>query len=49
MLFKTLGGVKLEGTEFSSPQSLLLLAYVALKGPVSRNLILELFWPFQAN
>ncbi len=41
----TLGGLKLEGADFSRPKPLLLLAYLALEGPQERRHLSELFWP----
>ena len=40
----TLGGLELEGSDFTSPQLLLLLAYLALEGPKDRRFLAELFW-----
>jgi predicted ATPase len=44
-LLRTLGGLRLESTNFTRPKPLLLLAYLALEGPQSRRHIAELFWP----
>jgi predicted ATPase len=41
----TLGGLWLEGSDFTRPKPLLLLTYVALEGPQVRRHIAELFWP----
>jgi predicted ATPase len=41
----TLGGLKLEGADFTRPKPLLLLTYLALEGPQSRRHLAELFWP----
>lgn len=40
----TLGGLKLEGSDFTRPKPLLLLAYLALEGPKERRFLAELFW-----
>ncbi|MPY66369.1 hypothetical protein F8S09_06600 [Deinococcus sp. SDU3-2] len=45
MRLKTFGGPALEGTTFSRPKSLLLLAYLAAEGGGSRAHLRELFWP----
>ena len=44
MRLNTLGGLELEGSDFSSPQPLLLVAYLALEGPKDRRFLAELFW-----
>lgn len=49
MRLKTLGGVKLEGAVLKAELPLALLAFIALKGSVSRVEVMELFWPFQAS
>ena len=40
----TLGGLELEGSGLKSPQPLLLLAYLALEGPQTREHLWEMFW-----
>jgi predicted ATPase len=45
MLLRTLGGLALEGTEFTRPKPLALMAYLALEGPQDRRYVAELFWP----
>ncbi len=40
----TFGKVKLEGLGFSRPKPLLLLAYLTLEGPQTRDNLAELFW-----
>jgi DNA-binding SARP family transcriptional activator len=40
----TLGGLFLQGVDFTRPKPLLLLVYLALEGPQSRRHIAELFW-----
>lgn len=40
----SLGQVRLEGTVFSRPKPLLLLAYLTLEGPQERRRLAELFW-----
>jgi predicted ATPase len=42
---QTLGGVSLQGVDFTRPKPLLLLVYLALEGPQSRRHLAELFWP----
>lgn len=44
MRLHTLGGLRLEGSDFKEPQPLLLLAYLALAGKRSRGEIKDLFW-----
>ncbi len=44
MLLRTLGGLKLEGSDFTRPKPLLLLAYLALEGPKERRFLSELSW-----
>jgi predicted ATPase len=41
---KALGGLKLEGTAFTRPTPLLLLAYLSLEGSQHRRHLAELFW-----
>ena len=41
----TFGGLVLEGSDFTRPKPLLLLAYLALEGPQVRRHVAELFWP----
>lgn len=45
MQLRTLGGLRLEGSSFSRPKPLLLLAHLALEGPQNRRHLAELFWP----
>lgn len=45
MYLRTFGGLTLEDSDFTRPKPLLLLAYLALEGPVSRRRVAELFWP----
>ena len=45
MELKTLGGLRLEGTQFSQPKPLLLLTYLNLKGSQVRKHLAKLFWP----
>ncbi|HEX7003532.1 MAG TPA: tetratricopeptide repeat protein [Trueperaceae bacterium] len=45
MRLVTLGGLRLEGSEFTRPKPLLLLTYLALEGPRDRRYLGELFWP----
>ncbi|UCH27009.1 MAG: AAA family ATPase [Trueperaceae bacterium] len=49
MQLRTLGGLSLEGTGFTRPKSLLLLAYVALEGSQHRRNLAELFYLGAAN
>ena len=44
MHLRTLGGLELDGSDFSRPKPLLLLSYVALEGPQDRRHLAELFW-----
>jgi hypothetical protein len=44
MYLHTLGGLRLEGSAFSRPKPLLLLAYLALEGVQSRRFLAELFF-----
>ena len=44
MLLRTLGELSLEGSDFSRPKPLLLLAYLALEGPKPRRYLAELFF-----
>ena len=45
MQLETLGGIRLHGADFSRPKSLLLLAYLCLEGPQSRQHLGTLFYP----
>lgn len=45
----TLGKLFIKNTDFSEKQSLLLLVFIALEGPLSRNKAMDIFWPFQLN
>jgi len=45
MRLRTLGGLALEGTTFTRPKPLLLLAYLAVEGAQDRRHLAELFWP----
>jgi predicted ATPase/tetratricopeptide (TPR) repeat protein len=45
VFLRTLGTLKLEGTDFSRATPLLLLAYLALEGQQPRKHVAELFWP----
>jgi predicted ATPase/Tfp pilus assembly protein PilF len=45
----TLGGLTLEGSDFTRPKPLLLLCYLALEGPQERRFLAELFWPTAAD
>lgn len=49
MQLYTLGGLRLEGSNFSREKPLLLLAYLALEGPKPRRFLAELFWPEAAD
>lgn len=49
MRLKTLGGVQVEGGRVTRPKPLLLLAYLAMEGPVSRRQVAELFFPTAAD
>ena len=44
MVLHTLGGVRLEGSDFTRPKPLLLLAYLVVEGPQVRRRLAELFW-----
>ena len=44
MLLRTLGGLGLEGSGFSRPKPLLLLAYLSLEGPKPRRYLADLFF-----
>lgn len=44
MQLTTFGKVKLEGSGFSRPKPLLLLAYLTLEGAQTRDMLAELFW-----
>lgn len=43
-MLRTLGDLRLEGSDFTRPQPLLLLAYLSLEGPKERRFLAELFW-----
>lgn len=45
MRLSTLGGLRLDGSEFTRPKPLLLLTYLALEGPRHKPHLAELFWP----
>lgn len=45
MLLRTLGGVRIDGSEFARPKPLLLASYLAMEGPRPRRHLAELFWP----
>lgn len=45
MRLRTLGGLRLEGSDFARPKPLLLLTYLAVEGPQHRRHLSELFWP----
>ena len=45
MFLRTLGALKLEGSAFTRPKPLLLLAYLSVEGPKDRRFLAELFWP----
>lgn len=45
MILRTLGELRLEGSDFRRYKPLLLLAYLSLEGPQSRDLVSRLFWP----
>ena len=49
MLLRTLGGLRLQASDFHQPKPLLLLAYLALEGPKARRHLWELFWPSATN
>ena len=49
MKLLTLGGLRLEGADFTRVKPLLLLAYLALEGPKERRYLAELFWPGASN
>ena len=49
MVLKTLGELKLEGSDFQRPKALLLLVYLALEGQKERRHLAELFWPSHDN
>lgn len=48
-MLHTLGGLRLEGSNFSREKPLLLLAYLALEGPKPRRFLAEVFWPEAAD
>ena len=45
MLLRTLGGLKLQGSDFNRTKPLLLLAYLAIEGAKERRHLWQLFWP----
>ena len=45
----TLAGLQLEGSRFTRPKPLLLLAYLSLEGARERRFLRELFWPGDAD
>ena len=45
MRLQTLGGLRLENSDFGRPKPLLLLAYLAVEGAKDRRHLAELFWP----
>ncbi len=45
MRIRTLGGLALDGANFTRPKPLLLLTYLALEGAQERRYLAELFWP----
>lgn len=49
MQLRTLGSLELEGSTFTQPQPLLLLAYLCSEGKTSRQTLAELFWPEQPD
>lgn len=49
MLLRTLGELALQGSDFSRPKPLLLLAYLALEGRTSRRFLADLFWMDAGN
>ena len=49
MRLRTLGELKLDGTDFTKPKPLLLLTYLALEGATDRRHLAELFWPGAVN
>ncbi len=49
MRLVTLGGLRLEGSDFAEPQPLLLLTYVALHDTCLRKELQALFWPHQID
>lgn len=49
MELRTLGALSLEGSTFTRPKPLLLLAYLALEGPQPRSSLTRLFWPTGKN
>lgn len=49
MHLRTLGRLELEGSDFTQPQPLLLLAYLCSEGKTSRQTLGELFWSEQAD
>lgn len=44
-MLRTLGGARVDGSDFGRPKPLLLLAYLTLEGPQLRSHLAELFWP----
>lgn len=49
MLLRTLGGLKLQASDFYQTKPLLLLAYLAMEGAKERRHLWELFWPQAAS
>lgn len=49
MRLTTLGGLALDGSAFTRPKPLLLLAFLALEGPREKRHVAELFWPDAKN
>ena len=48
MKLRALGGLRLEGINFTKPVPLLLLSYLVLnKGPQQREKLANLFWPYK--
>jgi predicted ATPase len=45
----TLAGLRLEGSGFTRPKPLLLLAYLALEGSRERRFLRDLFWPGEVD
>ncbi|CAA9236945.1 MAG: hypothetical protein AVDCRST_MAG93-1140, partial [uncultured Chloroflexia bacterium] len=45
MLLRTLGGLKLQGSDFYQTKPLLLLAYLATEGAKERRHLWQIFWP----
>lgn len=49
MLLRTLGGLKLQASDFYQTKPLLLLAYLAMEGAKERRHLRNLFWPRGAS